>query len=69
MVKQDGRGGGELGLAFAVDFLWHDLVVGVFAFSVVIVVCRCSYRIRLPLTQKKREKATIEQYGGTRVDA
>ena len=69
MVKQDGRGRGELGLAFTVDFFWHDLVVRVFAFLVVTVVCRRSYRIRLLPTQKKRGKTNIEQYGGTRVDA
>jgi len=69
MVKQDGRGRGELGLAFAVEFIRHDLVVGVFAFPVVTVVYRRSYRIRLPPTQKRRGKANIEQYGGTRVDA
>jgi hypothetical protein len=69
MVKQDGRGRGELGLAFAVDFFWHDLVVGVFAFPVVTVVYRRSYRIRLPPTQKKRGKANIEQYVGTRMNA
>ena len=69
MVKQDGRGRGELELAFTVDFLRHDLVVGVFAFLVVTVVCRRSYHIRLPPTQKKRGTTNIEQYGGTRVDA
>jgi hypothetical protein len=69
MVKQDGRGRGELGLAFALDFFWHDLVVGVLTFLVVTVVCRRSYRIRLPPMQNKRGKSNIEQYGGTRVDA
>jgi hypothetical protein len=69
MVKQDGRGRGELGLAFTIDFFWHDLVVRVLTFLVVTVVYRHSYRIRLPPTQKKRGKANIEQYGGTRVDA
>jgi hypothetical protein len=69
MVKQDGRGRGELGLAFVVDFLRHDLVVGVFAFPVVTIVCQRSYHIRLLPTQKKRGKANIEQYDGTRMDA
>jgi len=58
MVKQDDRGRGELGLAFAVDFFGHDLIGGVFAFPVVTVVCRHSYRIRLLPTQKKGEKQT-----------
>ena len=69
MVKQDGRGRGELGLAFAVDFFWHNIIVRVLTFPIVTVVCRRSYRIRLPPTQKRRGKANIEQYGGTRVDA
>ena len=59
MVKQDGRGRGELELAFTVDFLRHDLVVGVFAFLVVTVVYRHGYHIRLPPTQKKGEKQTL----------
>ena len=60
MVKQDGRGRGDLGLAFAVDFFQHNFVVGVLTFTVVTVVCRRSYRIRLLPKQKKRGKANIE---------
>jgi hypothetical protein len=68
-VKQDGRGRGKLGLAFAVGFFWHVHVIGVFAFPVVTVIYWRNYRIRLPPNAKEKGKTNIEQYGDTRMNA
>ena len=48
---------GDLGLAFVVGYFLHVLIIWVFAFWVFTVVCRHSYRIRLPPHTKEKRKS------------